>query len=71
MKKLEIEQMEMIEGGISRQQAQVVCMGGGFSAFLGVVAVGVGIASGGIGFLVAGGLGLYFGGITSILCAND
>ena len=62
MKSLDLSQLEELHGA-------GVCEAGGASAALGVLAIGAGIATGGVGFFVVGGLGLYFGTGIGLLCA--
>jgi hypothetical protein len=64
MKELSIEQIEAISG-------QGLCYGGGIAFVAGVGLVGLAVATGGVGFLVAGGLGTYFGTTIGLICAMD
>lgn len=64
MKELSIEKMEAVN-------AQGVCYGGGMALAAGVALLGLGIATGGTAFLVAGGLGSYFGTTIGLACAME
>lgn len=64
MRELSIDRMEAING-------QGVCYGGGWALAAGVAVLGVGVATGGVGFLVAGGLGTYFGTTIGLACAMN
>lgn len=64
MKELSLNQMESING-------QGLCYGGGWGFVAGVALLGVGVATGGVGFVVAGGLGTYFGTTIGLICAMN
>jgi hypothetical protein len=67
MKELSFEKMESLHGGVD-----CAAVGGftvGFSAGLIITGAAIGIATGGLGFVVAGGLAAYFGTAGTLLCA--
>lgn len=69
MKNLSIERMEKINA--STGMPEEACYGAGYALALGAVAIGVGVATGGLGFLVAGGIGAYAGTSAGLLCVMN
>lgn len=63
MKALDVKQMERIEGG------GTACKISGSVLALGVLALGAGLLTGGVGFFVAGGIAAYTGTTAGIYCA--
>ena len=57
------------DGGLTINQVKALCTGGGASLFAGTILLGIGIATGGVGVLVAGGLASYFGVNIGLVCA--
>ncbi|MGF7029023.1 hypothetical protein [Empedobacter sp. UBA7252] len=65
MRKLNLEESAFLYGG----KAVNSCHVSGALLGAGAVFIVAGIATGGIGFAVAGGLSAYFGGVTGFACA--
>lgn len=63
MKELSIEKMEMVSGGMDCETGAGLSYGAAASLLI------IGAATGGVGFLVAGGLTAYFGTIGTLACA--
>ncbi|WP_157278847.1 hypothetical protein [Olivibacter sitiensis] len=64
MRTLSLEEMESAEGG-----KVTLCNASGALLSSGAIILAAGIATGGLGFAVAGGLGLYFSAVTGLGCA--
>ncbi|HET8858614.1 hypothetical protein [Marivirga sp.] len=65
MKNLSIERMDQVNGGAECETNAGVALGLGGALLIG----GLTAATGGLGLIVAGGIGLYFGTAGSLICA--